>query len=223
MPSPRRAAARPASAAIDSGALIATNASTRQPSRSVSEASARRHSVPVCWVGAGSGGMCASSRRLAWRRSTSARRAQTATAASTSGSPIQIALSAAPSTSTAVVSAQTRPSGSESVEVLERLDGVRAGGGRSRSSRARRGRWSRPAPDAHVAARRERLDLERRVVADGRRRGRCGGPRRSRRRPGSARAARARRRGRGASAAAGARASRPRPRGRRRRPRGSAG
>ena len=103
------------SAASDSGSLIATNASTRQPSRSVSEASARRHSVPVCWVGAGSGGMCASSRRLAWRRSTSARRAQMATAASTSGRPIQIAPSAAPSTSTAVVSAQTRPSGSESV------------------------------------------------------------------------------------------------------------
>ena len=66
--------------------------------------------------------MCASSRRLAWRRSISARRAQAATANSTSGSPIQIAPSAAPSTSSAAVSAHIEPDRQAEHEVLERPD-----------------------------------------------------------------------------------------------------
>ena len=100
-----------ASPSTASGSLVATSASTRQFARSLSAPTARRQSVPVRWVVRVSGGMCASSRRLAWRRSISARRAQAATAKSTSGSPIQMAPSAAPSRSSAAVSAHSRPSG----------------------------------------------------------------------------------------------------------------
>ena len=70
-------AASPSSA---TGSLIATSTSMRQLSRSLSVAIARRHSVPSWCAGGVSGGMCASSSRLAWRRSSSARRAQPATA-----------------------------------------------------------------------------------------------------------------------------------------------
>ena len=69
-----------------------------------------------------SGAMWASSRRLAWRRSISASRAQAASANSTIGSPIQSALSAAPSTSSGGERGADDAERQAQDEVLERLD-----------------------------------------------------------------------------------------------------
>ena len=94
------------------------------PVRAVAERGDRAPPQRARSGGAGgvSGAMCASSRRLAWRRSISARRAQAASANSTSGRPIQIAPSAAPSTSSAASQRAHEAEREAEDEVLERLD-----------------------------------------------------------------------------------------------------